>query len=82
MRHRGRCGLGSVALIRRTVSARPAHTVNSAARLDEQPATHGGRLGTAASGLHQALADEARREGVSLNHFVSSALSSALGWKR
>lgn len=34
------------------------------------------------SGLHEALADEARREGVSLNHFVSSALSSAVGWRR
>ncbi len=34
------------------------------------------------SGLHKALADEARREGVSLNHFVSSALSSAVGWRR
>lgn len=34
------------------------------------------------SGLHEALADEARREGVSLNHFVSSALSAAVGWRR
>ena len=34
------------------------------------------------SGLHQTLADEARREGVSLNHFVSSALSAAVGWRR
>ena len=34
------------------------------------------------SGLHKALADEARHEGVSLNHFVSSALSAAVGWRR
>jgi predicted RNase H-like HicB family nuclease len=34
------------------------------------------------SGLHATLADEARREGVSLNHFVSSALSAAVGWRR
>ena len=33
------------------------------------------------SGLHEVLADEARREGVSLNHFVSSALSAAVGWR-
>ena len=34
------------------------------------------------SGLHEALAAEARREGVSLNHFVSSALSAAVRWRQ
>ena len=33
-------------------------------------------------GLHQALADEARREGVSLNQFVATALAGAIGWRK
>jgi antitoxin HicB len=33
-------------------------------------------------GLHATLAQEAKREGVSLNQFVSSALSAAVGWRR
>jgi len=32
--------------------------------------------------LHQGLAEEAAREGVSLNQFVSAALSAAVGWRR
>lgn len=50
---------------------------------DDEPARYSGQFRVRLpSGLHKALADEARREGVSLNHFVSSALSSAVGWRR
>ena len=50
---------------------------------DDEPPRYSGQFRVRLpSGLHQALADEARREGVSLNHFVSSALSSAVGWRR
>jgi antitoxin HicB len=34
------------------------------------------------TGLHQALAEEAEREGVSMNMLVSSMLAGGLGWRR
>ncbi len=49
----------------------------------DEPLTYSGQFRVRLpTGLHAALADEARREGVSLNHFVSSALSAAVGWRR
>ena len=49
----------------------------------DEPFTYSGQFRVRLpSGLHEVLADEARREGVSLNHFVSSALSAAVGWRR
>lgn len=33
------------------------------------------------SSLHAQLVEEARREGVSLNQFVTSALAGAVGWR-
>lgn len=46
-------------------------------------ASHSGRLLLRIPrSLHAQLASEAERDGVSLNHFISSALAGAIGWRR
>ncbi len=47
----------------------------------EEPDASGRFLVRLPRGLHNALAAEARREGVSLNQFVTAALAGTIGWR-
>ena len=50
--------------------------------LPRDDSTYSGRfLARLPESLHRQLAEEARREGVSLNQFITAALAGAVGWR-